>query len=364
MNLDKIDDLDDSKGIIIIDPQGFPCIFVEVVSAIRIDEIGYSVVSNSWLYSIQFYNIPVSAGFIQSTLSTLPIEGTPSLPYPNSKVLIFPYFNDTTCYSKSISERFSYRMASNEVIMHANVQSALSCARELFWTGREKQPFDDKLISIEGFSIYAPAFTKYLSGKYKLVAISTEYGTLSSEEGMDIHLLLDLFQKHGEEFIYHTPYKISEIDQIFSIKCHIFFIGATVITNELAGKIKLCRPTVIPLSNHLYSPQGLDVLETAGVSCYPDFVSGSGAIIAELAIQAGIMELENICTIVNHIQQSYSRDLLRAARACGIPTSLYIKAKETVQNNKYILDYEKKEQDIKTISINFIAEHNLGSFLP
>lgn len=240
---------------------------------------------------------------------------------------------------------------------------ALVCCEELVRRDKNKDPLLNKRFVLEGFGKVGTGIASIIKGRSKLVALSTRYGMIRADDGFNIDNILEMQTKFGDKFIFEMNRKVYPTEKLFEVPTDFLIPGARthVIGGKVVDEIIKVRPIIVPVSNAPYTEEGISKLENSGIMCFPDFVSSAGAVIAAMAEFAGKDTENQALAVVREVQQIQTRELLRAGKACGIPTSLYRLAKDMVKTNRDII-VETVEQNfsIQDIARNFISEFNLN----
>lgn len=142
--------------------------------------------------------------------------------------------------------------------------------------------------SIEGHAVALEGFGKVGGGVAReaarrgarVVAISTIAGCVHDPGGLDVELMFQLRQAHGDAFVHHAGHQASQDPAaLFDVEADILVPGARagVITPEMAERLKV--RWIVPAANVPYTARAIDVLKRRGVRFLADFVCNAGATI-------------------------------------------------------------------------------------
>lgn len=144
---------------------------------------------------------------------------------------------------------------------------------------RSGRSLDGAAVAVEGFgkagSGAAIAFAK--EGAH-VVAVSTVAGMVHDPGGLDVGELLDLREKHGDDFPTLAPGRKGPREELFTVECDVLVPGARphVLTAENAADLR-CS-VVSPAANVPYAPGATNALARRGIVALPDFVSNAGGV--------------------------------------------------------------------------------------
>jgi len=136
--------------------------------------------------------------------------------------------------------------------------------------------------AIEGFGKVGSEVAKLLCGQgAKLMGISTQYGALYSEEGLDISKLLSLKSSFGDHLIDHYPLaEVIPIDQLLEKPVDLFVPGARPDTIHENNVSRVRAKMIVPIANIPFTLEIERKLTGRGIIIIPDFVANCGGILA------------------------------------------------------------------------------------
>lgn len=137
-------------------------------------------------------------------------------------------------------------------------------------------------ISIQGFGAVGSAAAKrYRELDSTVVAVSTSEGGLYDESGLDVPLLLELREAHGDKLVHHYEgaKKLGRGEEL-TLPVDIVVPAATqdVIDADVAREIK--AKLVIEGANLAVSSDAQAILHERGTVLVPDFVANAGAVVS------------------------------------------------------------------------------------
>lgn len=137
-------------------------------------------------------------------------------------------------------------------------------------------------IAIQGFGAVGSAAAKrYRELDSTVVAISTSEGGLYDERGLDIPLLLELREAHGDRLVDHYEgARRLELGEELTLPVDIVVPAATqdVVDADVAREIK--AKLVVEGANLAVDAGAQSVLHESGVVLVPDFVANAGAVVS------------------------------------------------------------------------------------
>ena len=255
---------------------------------------------------------------------------------------------------------------------------------------KNEDPLHGKSYCLEGFGKVASGIAALLDRRCKLKAISNRHGTIVADkessvcdgEAFDVELILDLFRKKGDDFIFETGLEIQPLDNLFEIPCDFLVPGTRVerINQDLARKIeKAGTRAIVPSANFPFTYEGRKHLEKKGIMVIPDFVANAGAVIAAMLefttrpIEGKVEEAA--MDLVHAAISNEMRELFLDAVACGCRIGDSVMGNEksiydiSIERSLSKLDFMKKTvplADAKNLTIiadDFIQRTLMGSLI-
>ena len=139
---------------------------------------------------------------------------------------------------------------------------------------------EGRRFAVEGFGKIGGATIAEIAHRGgKLVALSTVYGCVTDESGLDTELLFELRARHGDRCIEHLGIPVLPTTALFEVDTDVLVPGARtgVIDAERAARLR--ARVVSPAANVPYTVRGLAILRERGVLALADFVCSAGATI-------------------------------------------------------------------------------------
>ena len=141
---------------------------------------------------------------------------------------------------------------------------------------------------IEGMSLALEGFGKVGGGVAReavrrganIVAVSTIEGCVYDPSGLDVELLFQLRESHGDAFVRHARAETrDDPSSLFDVEADILVPGARtgVITGRVAERLRV--RWIVPAANVPYAASAVHVLAKRGIRYLPDFVCNAGATI-------------------------------------------------------------------------------------
>lgn len=142
--------------------------------------------------------------------------------------------------------------------------------------------------SVDGLSFAIEGFGKVGSGVAReavrrgarVVGVSTLDGCVRNAQGLDVELLAQLRNVHGDAFVFHAGGETStEPEMLFETSADVLVPGAR--TGVIDGRIarQLVTRYIAPAANAPYTRDGLEALRERRITYLPDFVCNAGATI-------------------------------------------------------------------------------------
>ncbi len=136
-------------------------------------------------------------------------------------------------------------------------------------------------VAIEGFNTSGLAAALELDKLgFKIVAVSTQAGSVCDPAGFDVSALADGYRSHGEDLLAHLGPPAEPPEKIFEADCDIMLAGSRfgVVDHHTA---EVMRPKVLGSLQHLaFTTRGLVALQAKGVCVLPDFLCLGGPLYA------------------------------------------------------------------------------------
>lgn len=181
-------------------------------------------------------------------------------------------------------------------------------------------------IAIQGFGAVGSAAAKrYRELDATVVAISTSQGGLYDESGLDVDLLLELKEAHGDHLVdhYEGARKLAPSEEL-TLPVDVVVPAATqdVIDSEVAKEIK--AKLVVEGANLAIDSQAQAVLHDRGVILVPDFVANAGAVVStgsamDNRYSALAPDSEAMYVTVSDKLRSNTRQVLTESRDTELP---------------------------------------------
>lgn len=134
--------------------------------------------------------------------------------------------------------------------------------------------------AVEGFGkVGGAAVTEIAHRAGKLVALSTMYGCVADESGLDIELLFELRAQHGDRCVEHLGRPVLPVATLFEVDTDVLVPGARTGVIDAGRASRLPARVVSPAANVPYTVRGLETLRERGILALADFVCSAGATI-------------------------------------------------------------------------------------
>ncbi len=214
-----------------------------------------------------------------------------------------------------------YRGAGQEVdgFTDTSFYTSLSVAHALMACRRISFPPDRPLtLAVEGFGRVGAHLARRLPPQaFRITALSTLAGGVSSESGFDPEDLARLRDKHGDSLVEHLPGKRIEKREILSSLVDILVPSARTWSIDIETASKLRAACVVPVANVPYAEGVSELLHRRGVLCLPGFVCNGGGVFASSLADSAV-EGERIEAICRDFYQPMVEELIRRSRSLGI----------------------------------------------
>ncbi len=227
---------------------------------------------------------------------------------------------------------------------------------------------EDKRVKvvIEGFGKVGTGIAAILNGKAKIVGVSTRYGSIRNDEGFDISELLNLQNQFGDKFVSKID-NVKLPEKLFEIPCDLLIPGArtAVLTEEIAKLIlNSSKPrAIVPVSNAPYTNDGLKLLQSGDIICFPDFIASAGAVIAAMIEFANAGGEDEALNLVEKAVRKESNLILSETKdKTGAYLLVYDFAVEKSKKNKEALIKQIIENP-ESLGIQELANRVIGKYL-
>ncbi|MGP4103967.1 Glu/Leu/Phe/Val dehydrogenase dimerization domain-containing protein [Nonomuraea sp. KM90] len=145
-----------------------------------------------------------------------------------------------------------------------------------------------RTFAVEGFGKVGGAVVREAARRgARIVALSTVYGCVADESGLDVAALLELRAEHGDACVTRLGLPVLPAGQLYEVAADVLVPGARTGTLNAARAARVRARVVAPAANVPYTPDGLRTLRERGAEPLADFVCGAGATIGYLAELAG-----------------------------------------------------------------------------
>lgn len=221
-------------------------------------------------------------------------------------------------------------------------------------------------VAIEGFGKVGTGIAAILSDKAKIVGVSTRYGSIKNDEGFDIPELINLQHQFGDNFV--SKFDNVELpEKLFEVPCDLLIPGArtAALTEEIAELIlNHSKPkAIVPVSNAPYTSEGLKLLQSGDIICFPDFIASAGAVIAAMVEFANAGEEDEAMNLVEQATRKESNLILNETKAkTGSYLLVYDIAVEKSKKNKEVLVKQLIENP-ESLDIQKLAQRVIDKYL-
>lgn len=163
-------------------------------------------------------------------------------------------------------------------------------------------------VAIEGFGSVANHLVRRLpDSDYRITAISTVAGAVSSKNGFSVDVLLSHKKEFGDDLVRRIPdARAIEKEEVLTADVDILIPSARTwtIKEENAGRVK--AKLIAPIANVPYTEKAVDMLHQMGTTCLPGFVTNAGGVYASSLFENGL-DLEEI----EKISATYYRNAVK-----------------------------------------------------
>ena len=174
-------------------------------------------------------------------------------------------------------------------------------------------------VAIEGFGKVGGGVARYLDeAGAKVAAVSTVYGAVYNESGLNVKQLLEMRKSSGDMAV--QEYKEGthlDKEEIFTLPVDILMPGARpyVIDSENAGRIK--ARVISSSANIPISEDAEEILFKKGIVVVPDFISNAGGVLVHVVHAFG-GTTEDVFTSIRRVIGDLTREVLSESSEKGI----------------------------------------------
>ena len=148
----------------------------------------------------------------------------------------------------------------------------------------------------------------------RMVGVSTQFGALYSESGLDISELILLKKSYGDRLIEHYRHAdVIPLEALFEKPVDLIIPGArpNAINENNVDQIK--ARMIVPIANIPFAPQTEGRLADRGVLIVPDFVANCGGILASGMYGQGF-NLQDARFVIENVYAQVIEEILMSAK--------------------------------------------------
>jgi glutamate dehydrogenase (NAD(P)+) len=200
--------------------------------------------------------------------------------------------------------------------------TALSVANAVEVIRLKKRSTAPLRIAIEGFGSVASYLASRLPTEhYRIVALSTVKGAVSSKNGFPQADLASARKEYGDDCIFHLPSdRKLDRESLFEAETDILIPAARTwsITRENANKVN--AKWIVSAANAPCTSEAISRLQECGIEFLPGFVCNAGGVFGSTLFDVGVPE-ESIEEVGKTLYRDVIASLLDRAGALGKPAS-------------------------------------------
>jgi glutamate dehydrogenase (NAD(P)+) len=182
-------------------------------------------------------------------------------------------------------------------------------------------------VALEGFGQVGGAVARRLAASgARLVAVSTQEGTIAAESGLDVWRLLSLREQYGSRLVHHYPdAALLAAGALYAQPADVLLPGAraAVITAANAGQVG--AGCIVPIANAPVTFEAERMLTDTGVLVVPDFVANCGGLLA-MDMRAAGFDVDEVRLVVETRFAALVAGILDSARRQGVPVGAVARA--------------------------------------